>query len=217
MVKRKATTPDAAENATIREETSRAKKRGKVDARNAGEESSSSSSDRCDPAKRGIHPDALRFGTAPTSASACVGCGRTIAGGSVRWGLKYAGNPLPEPVVPLYGSHPMTLWCHADCGLTYHQLREGECAAAKTCHLCQTEPDPERDGGLRLLCGGSNKGRKVRSHAFHLSCWKQAVMRCDDETIRRAILRDPTTIGGRRLGWSDLSAAQQEIVRRAIS
>mmetsp|Transcript_2157 Transcript_2157/g.5153 ORF Transcript_2157/g.5153 Transcript_2157/m.5153 type:complete len:211 (+) Transcript_2157:78-710(+) len=175
---------------------------------------------RCDPSSRGVHPDALRFGVAPSSASTCVDCGCIILKGSARWGVAYAGNPLPERVVPLYGSHPMVMWCHARCGLAYYKLPNDACPAARTCHMCEDVPDPERDGGIRVLCGGPDKGKKVRSHAFHLSCWRRAVLGIEDGDVMRAIMRDPETIGKKRkrgIGWSDLSVEQKEIVERELS
>jgi hypothetical protein len=114
--------------------------------------------ERCDPKRRGIHPDdALMVGMAPTSASTCVDCHTKIVQGSIRFGIKYAGNPLPNiPVIPLYGTHPvpMYMWCHAGtgdttttgtssqnrrlpCGLSYCRLSKTMSDAERTCHACQ--------------------------------------------------------------------------------
>jgi hypothetical protein len=97
---------------------------------------------RNDPDHRGIHEDAIRVGRAPTSASTCVACDKRIEKDSPRWGLKYGGNPLTIPVLPLYGSNPMVLWCHPACGLSYVRYSDlpSEAAAARTCHACQDSP-----------------------------------------------------------------------------
>lgn len=215
MAKRKASTASSDPK-----EVTIAAKKGK--STRAKKKEGTSVEDRCDPASRGVHHDALQFGTAPTSGATCVDCGKIITKGSVRWGVKYAGNPLPVPVIPLYGSHPMVMWCHANCGLTYCKLLpDSACVAATTCHLCQDKPDLKKDDGLRLLCGGSNKGRKIRAHAFHLSCWRQAVLRCENGSVREAILKQPiSNIGngnGRGLGWDDLLAEQQKTVQNELT
>lgn len=98
-----------------------------------------------DPNHRGIHEDAIAAGRAPNSAAACVACGQKIKKGHCRWGIKYAGNPLPIAAIPLYGSHPMFMWCHGGngCGLAFARYGDmtSEPPAARTCHACQDAPD----------------------------------------------------------------------------
>jgi hypothetical protein len=154
--------------------------------------------DRLNPALRGIHPDAIQVGIAPTSASTCVDCGRPIHKGEVRWGIKYGGNPLPVPVVPLYGHMPMIMWCHGPsstpaakggfCGLAYVRIQDQHsdptseawiCDASRTCHICSDSPDDtSSNNNLRVLCGGSIGERgKIREHAFHIQCWKSCLIK----------------------------------------
>jgi len=176
-------------------------------------------SSRCNPKQRGIHPNAIQAGRAPTSAASCVDCGKTILKGDPRWGIQYAGNPLPsEPVLPLYGSHPMYLWNHAHCGLAYTVLTSEQGEATRTCHAC--EDVPSAPGSLRLLCGGSAKGNKIRHHAFHIACWKRAMQAAPDDDSRKALLVGPDQIGissERGLSWKDLSVEQKELARKEFN
>jgi hypothetical protein len=138
------------------------------------------SRDRLYPKLRGVHPNAVQAGIAPTSASTCVDCGRAIPKGQMRWGIRYGGNPLPLPVVPLYGHMPMVMWCHgptssstntttstkattggAFCGVALVRLEEKHsdpasegwlCAAARTCHVCSDGPDAAKDSAT---CGSN--------------------------------------------------------------
>jgi hypothetical protein len=144
-------------------------------------------------------------GIAPTSASTCVDCGRPIHKGEMRWGIKYGGNPLPLPVVPLYGHMPMVMWCHGPsllsasaststpakggfCGLAFVRIQDQHadpnseawiCDASRTCHICSDAPDDTIDSSnLRVLCGGSIGERgKIREHAFHIQCWKACLVK----------------------------------------
>jgi hypothetical protein len=152
---------------------------------------------RLEPKHRGIHEDAIQTGTAPTSASACVACDKRIEKHHPRWGIKYAGNLLPIPVVPLYGSHPMVMWCHADggCGLAFVRYRDmdSEAPAVRTCHACQDTPSEHSNSNtnqrnIRLLCGGSPKGQKIRHHVFHISCWIRSIQKSDDPSLHRKLL-----------------------------
>ena len=129
---------------------------------------------RRDPKSRGVHKDALTLEVAKSGRATCGTCNQLIAQGSLRWGLKYAGNPLPEEeVVPLYGSHPMYMWFHEGCGFSLSRHSQLQSAhphwdAALTCHLCGKK---ENDSGdLRLRCGGRVKGKKVMFHNFHVAC-----------------------------------------------
>jgi hypothetical protein len=174
--------------------------------------------DRLIPSARGIHKDAIQAGRAPTSTSSCVDCGKKIPAKSPRWGLKFAGSPLSEPIIPLYGSKPMTMWCHAGCGhLAFVELTEDMTAAARTCHACQDEPEAS---GLRLVCGGSKKGTKVRQHAFHIGCWKKAIVEgSPDEECKTALLAwTPESVGKQRhgLSWDDLTDEQKNQVHSAL-
>ena len=113
---------------------------------------------RNEPKHRGIHKDAIQAGKAPTGASTCIACDRKIEGNHPRWGIKYAGNPLSIPVLPLYGSHPMVQWCHAGgCGLTFLRYKDlaSEAPAARTCHACQDTSDKaynEKFGAAVVWC-----------------------------------------------------------------
>ncbi|KAL7547317.1 hypothetical protein ACHAWF_010636 [Thalassiosira exigua] len=139
-----------------------------------------SMTDRADPKLRGVHRAGIQASISPSSWAACVDCARPIAKGEARRGIRYAGNPLAEirgGVIPLYGSHPMVMWCHNTCDLLGY-LRQDQiegCDAARTCHVCSDSPDcPEpgqqgdRGPRIKLLCGGRAKGDKIRSHAFHI-------------------------------------------------
>ena len=91
---------------------------------------------RNEPKHRGIHKDAIQAGRAPTGASTCIACDRKIEGNHPRWGIKYAGNPLSIPVLPLYGSHPMVQWCHAGgCGLAFFRYKDLASEAPEPCVL----------------------------------------------------------------------------------
>lgn len=204
--------PASSNNKKDADDESRADKRARV------------VSDRLDPRKRGIHKDGVKAERAPTGRSKCVDCGKVIPKGALRWGIKYAGNPLSEPVIPLYGSHPMYMWCHAGgCGLSYCRIDNSSSTtlsseASRTCHLCCTEPD-EQDKGLRLLCGGGLKGTKVLHHAFHLQCWRDCVEMIKDPH-RSELLVSPSAIerkGGRGVGWKDLTAEEKTIATQALA
>jgi len=187
-----------------------------------------SHSERTDPKHRGIHSDALQTGRAPTSAASCVACDTSIPKGSARWGLKYAGNPLLVPVLPLYGSHPMVQWCHGGncCGLAFRRFADmnDDPPAARTCHACQDAPDDANDDNthqsIRLLCGGVPKGKKIRHHVFHISCWLRAIAK--DSYLENELTVDPRDIGKtttklRTLGglsWDDLTPSEREFVLR---
>jgi hypothetical protein len=121
------------------------------------------------------------------------------------------------------------MWCHAGCGLlAFIDMKAASStdtlsAAARTCHACEDAPSSV---GLRLLCGGSSKGNKIRQHAFHLECWKKAIMEgCaapDDEECRKALLLDikPQDIVGRStahgIGWNNLTEEQQNYVLETL-
>jgi hypothetical protein len=179
---------------------------------------------RNDPDHRGIHEDAIRVGRAPTSASTCVACDKRIEKDSPRWGLKYGGNPLTIPVLPLYGSNPMVLWCHPACGLSYVRYSDlpSEAAAARTCHACQDSPDHGEDDSkstIRLLCGGPPKQRKIRQHAFHISCWIRAIQ-ISDSSLAEKLMVKPEDIGkvktkkkNNGLSWDDLSPKEHQQVQ----
>mmetsp|Transcript_33042 Transcript_33042/g.71507 ORF Transcript_33042/g.71507 Transcript_33042/m.71507 type:complete len:101 (+) Transcript_33042:26-328(+) len=65
--------------------------------------------ERADPKLRGVHRDGIQADVSPSSRAECVDCGKPIAKGSARWGIKYGGNPLTgigAGVMPLYGTHP---------------------------------------------------------------------------------------------------------------
>jgi hypothetical protein len=193
--------------------------------------------ERCDPKRRGIHPDdALMVGMAPTSASTCVDCHTKIVQGSIRFGIKYAGNPLPNiPVIPLYGTHPvpMYMWCHAGtgdttttgtssqnrrlpCGLSYCRLSKTMSDAERTCHACQDLPSPV--GSIRLLCGGPPKGKKICRHAFHIQCWIQTISRASiSETAKQQLLSIPiesigTTNKRRRITDDDMPLSWNDLL-----
>ena len=191
----------------------------------------SNSQARLDPSERGIHEDAIQAGRAPTSASTCIACRKSIQRGSPRWGIKYAGNPLPqEAVIPLYGSHPMAMWCHAGkCGLELVRITPPQMMdtpATATCHACQDQPS----SGIRMLCGGPNKGRKIQSHAFHVACWIRSIQEASKTDIEcqtvllsalgdhpREFLQISTTEQSAQKGnqekvlsWDSLSSSEQE-------
>lgn len=174
--------------------------------------------DRLNVDARGIHKDGIQADRAPSSRAACVACEKVIGKDEPRWGIKYAGNPLKEPVIPLYGTHPMVMWCHAGgCGLSFVRVSPDWPEAARVCHLCSTRA---HDKGLRLLCGGKDKGKKIRHHAFHIRCFVKAINASSvDQEGKDAILVDPTKIDRKAflpgaLRWNDLSDAEQELVRR---
>lgn len=200
---------------------------------------------RCDPSKRGIHPDALVFESSSVSGRAvCVSCGNKINKGCPRWGIKYAGNPLPrnENAIPLYGSHPMYMYLHfrpdqcrggggggggrtgaSPCGLAFYRLAASDSDARRTCHACTDVPGTV--GELRLLCGGPPDERgKVRSHPFHISCWCKAVLKGGGGGGASVALRD---IGSSKcknndnnnmitggLGWNNLTATERALVSK---
>lgn len=179
--------------------------------------------ERADPTLRGIHPDGIQADLSPSSRSECIDCGKSIAKGVPRWGIKYAGNPLTGTgagVLPLYGSHPMVMWCHAGgCGLRYQRpcaSSSSSCDASRTCHLCSDTPDDDNDdianSQIKVLCGGKAKGKKIRQHAFHIQCWKDAIQRASslDDEYKRSILIDPPDI----VGWNELSDSEREYVRQ---
>jgi len=166
--------------------------------------------ERTEPRHRGIHTDAIVAGRAPTSASSCVACRNKILKHDPRWGLKYAGNPLGIPVVPLYGSHPMVMWLccspnhnsnnsnnnNGGCGLAYARYTDmaSEAPAVRTCHACQDSPDDTTTttttavddshssrNNVRLLCGAPPKGPKIRRHVFHISCWIRSIQQSSSD------------------------------------
>lgn len=201
------------------------KKRGRTDDDDDEEELFASRkgptrvNDRCDPKSRGIHEDAIRVDVkSPSSRATCVDCGKNIMKDQPRWGIKYAGNPLPISVIPLYGSHPMTLWCHAGgCGLSFLRISPEMPPAARTCHACEDAPSI---AGLRILCGGPpNKQGKIRQHAFHLHCWLKAIMNSvQDEAVKGELLVSPTDIGKDSKGglsWDELTENEQLLVQQA--
>ena len=210
---------------------------------------------RLDPHYRGIHSDAIQAGYAPTSGSTCVDCHQRIVKGDIRWGIKYGGNPLPLPVLPLYGTHPMVLWCHANCGRTFYVRRRRSSyrdndshndndynhntelepsylssAAARTCHACSDVPDvddPSSEGSwmVKLWCGGLPGERgKIRSHAFHVSCWKQSIERSlslDDDGKHQLLCVHPSELAAQHrrrappagvVAWADLTSTEQDHV-----
>lgn len=197
--------------------------------------------DRIDPKRRGIHPDAIQVGRAPSRAATCISCGHRIEKRSARWGIKYAGNPLPVPVIPLYGQNPMVLWCHpGGCGLTYVRYSDlpKDISAARTCHACQDAPDeqdPPLDSNnattthrsIRLLCGGPpNSNGKIRQHAFHISCWRKAITSSDHDlatelyvspligskTRKRKNEGEIMNAVASELSWTDLTGPEREQV-----
>lgn len=176
------------------------------------------SDDRCDPKSRGIHEDAIRAeADSPSSRAKCVACNKLIMKHTPRWGIKYAGNPLSISIIPLYGNHPMHMWCHAGgCGLNFVRLSPEMPAAARTCHACEDTPSTE---GLRLLCGGPpNQHNKIRQHAFHIQCWLKSISSVDDEDAKKQLLISPTDIGkDNKLGlaWKDLTEDEQDTMRLA--
>jgi hypothetical protein len=169
---------------------------------------------RVDPKIRGVVSGALKSEKAVSGRAACVDCGKLIAKGDFRVGIKYAGNPVSEPVIPLYGTYPvpMYMWFHGGgCGLAYYILQEDDCPAKRTCHACQDTPGEV--GELRLLCGGGKKGKKVQSHPFHFKCWKAAL-------VDKELMVDPQQIGRhkrRGLRWEDLTPSEQELVKKELS
>ena len=193
---------------------------------------------RIDPRHRGIHDDAIQAGKAPTGAASCVACDKRIDKNQPRWGIKYAGNPLPAtiPVIPLYGSHPMVMWCHGGsgcCGLAFVRYRdmESEAPAVRTCHACQDAPDEHetsntdnKHNSIRLLCGGSPKGRKIRHHVFHISCWIRSIQKSAAIALHEKLLVKPQDITSvppktknqkqafRGLSWVDLTQNERELV-----
>ena len=180
--------------------------------------------ERADPQRRGVHPDGIQAGISSSSRAECVDCGASIAKGLPRWGIKYAGNPLTgigADVIPLYGSHPMVMWCHAGgCGLRYQRASccSSSSDAARTCHLCSDTPDNDNGDNsnpqIKLLCGGTVKGKKIRQHAFHIQCWKDAIQRAStlDGEDKRSILIDPADIEG----WNELNEVEREYVRQCL-
>mmetsp|Transcript_13282 Transcript_13282/g.15137 ORF Transcript_13282/g.15137 Transcript_13282/m.15137 type:complete len:210 (+) Transcript_13282:315-944(+) len=139
--------------------------------------------DRRDPEKRGIHPDAVCIERARSNRSKCNACWKKIEKDEVRWGLKYAGNPIiGEEVIPLYGSHPMYLYFHAHCGFAFDRLsllqeEHQTWFAAQTCHLCgKIEEDGSKSFDIRLRCGGgrlrypAKSEEKILFHRFHVKC-----------------------------------------------
>jgi len=176
---------------------------------------------RNEPKHRGIHKDAIQAGRAPTGASTCIACDRKIEGNHPRWGIKYAGNPLSIPVLPLYGSHPMVQWCHAGgCGLAFLRYKDlaSEAPAARTCHACQDTPDKATTkNSVRLLCGASPKGKKIRHHVFHISCWIKSIQNSsDDVTALSSLLVRPEDIVTKKqqrgLSWADLTQEERKFV-----
>ena len=194
---------------------------------------------RLDPKVRGIIDDAIHADLAPTSRSTCVACDTFIGKDEARWGIRYAGNPLPGkiPVIPLYGTHPvpMYMWCHGGgCGLSYVRIDPNDPGrwppAARVCHYCSDTPE---ENGLRLLCGGKPKGTKIRQHAFHIHCWKKALIRAkesscsslDEKGLQEVLIR-PEKIGmlsTRKksigvqcaqggIGWNDLTESEKAFV-----
>jgi hypothetical protein len=149
-----------------------------------------------------------------------VSCNKTIDKGQVRWGIKYGGNLLAQPVLPLYGTHPMVMWCHAGgCGLAFVRLSSEMPQAARTCHACSDVPD---ESGVRLLCGGDQQNNKVRQHAFHISCWRRAILESNitDTEKNKCLNIEVETIGiKRRLGLSfaDLTDSEKAIVRQEFN
>ena len=177
---------------------------------------STSVADRANPKVRGIHPDAVQAAISPSSRSECVDCGRLIPKGSARWGIKYTGNPLlGVPVVPLYGSHPMVMWCHPECGLKYQrQSNIDENDASRTCHLCSDTPELDSDGQqniVKFLCGGQAKGKKIRSHAFHIGCWKNAIRSSTLTDHAKSCILDIDLADIK--GWDDLSDIERNVVQ----
>ena len=191
---------------------------------NGGSNGGSAAAQWTDPSQRGIHTDAIVAGTAPSSASACVACQRKIPKGHTRWGIKYAGNPLPIPVLPLYGSHPMVMWCcHGGrtktCGLAFARYADMSSAppATRTCHACQDAPDDpsssDAAGSIRLVCGGPPKGRKIRHHVFHIACWIRSVRGAGgDPMVKPQDIAGVPTRGQHGLSWEDLIPGEQKIV-----
>ena len=170
--------------------------------------------DRCDPRFRGIHRDAIRAEAhSPSSRATCIDCNQLIPKDAPRWGIKYAGNSLSIPVIPLYGSHPMYMWCHAKCGLAFQRMRPEMPAASKTCHACQ---DCEGEEGVRLLCGGLPKGKKIQQHAFHIQCWVRAMDAVNDDAAKAQLMVSPSDIRNNRLGlsWDDLTEEEQANVEQ---
>mmetsp|Transcript_29033 Transcript_29033/g.64417 ORF Transcript_29033/g.64417 Transcript_29033/m.64417 type:complete len:202 (+) Transcript_29033:104-709(+) len=183
--------------------------------------------ERADPKLRGVHRDGIQADVSPSSRAECIDCGKPIAKGSARWGIKYGGNPLTgigAGVIPLNGTHPMVMWCHAGgCGLKYQPTCTGDsssrnstCEAARTCHLCSDSPDDDDESSstpqIKLLCGGNAKGKKIRRHAFHIQCWKGAINRASTlgDEDKTSIIIDPSDIDG----WANLSESEQNYVRR---
>ena len=179
---------------------------------------SSIQQDRLNPRLRGIHPDAIQANISPSSRAACVDCGKPIPQGAPRWGIKYGGNPLALGVIPLYGTHPMVMYCHAGgCGLSYTRLgnKNDLCEAARTCHYCSDAPD-ETEPPVKLLCGGGpNEQHKIRQHAFHIKCWRDAILKSDlSDEDKKKIVIDFKEIGKRSsLGWKDLTETEHAYVR----
>jgi len=169
--------------------------------------------DRIDPKSRGIHPDAIRVGVAPTSRATCVDCGKKIIENTARSGIKYAGNPI-DGVIPLYGSHPMVMWCHPGCGLAFSRLQDLKSEAARTCHLCQDTPDDKQQ--LRLRCGGGMKGKKILHHSFHIACVSKIIVQAENlsKEQKQEILVKVESIGNKHgLSWRDLTEDEKEFCR----
>ena len=104
------------------------------------------------------------------------------------------------------------MWCHTGgCGLSFTRLKSDLPPAARTCHYCTDVPDHD---GLRLHCGGSTKGMKIRRHAFHVACWKDAIRKSNlDDVARRAILVHPREfLSHCGLSFDAISPEEQEYV-----
>lgn len=202
---------------TISNQIDMAKKRGKNNASAQAEGSPRKkrrqADDWCDPRVRGIHRDAIMAEAhSPSSRATCVDCKKRIQKGAPRWGIKYAGNPLSIPVIPLYGSHPMYMWCHAKCGVAFQRMEPAMHEAWKTCHAC--EDCPPEQGLLRLLCGGLPKDRKIQHHAFHIRCWLGAINAVDDEAAKTQLMVSPSDICNNKhgLSWEDLTPEERTTV-----
>jgi hypothetical protein len=78
-----------------------------------------------------------------------------------------------------------------------------------------------------LLCGGPpDENGKIRQHAFHISCWRKAILHSSDG-LARELYVSPLLIGSKSfakkeiggettdtaLTWSDLNDSEQEQVK----